>query len=1068
MTRITFVTCRLPVFLILIAIALLFICAPAQAELVKKAFVTCMNNDEVWVIDPYGVNQSRQIEVGSQPVDIAVDSNGKYAYVINYGSCDISVLDIVNNTVAGTISIRSNYHPVRIVTDNNRNYAYVAANLTNNPSDCIISVINMNTGLESNIIETEKYNEGSGGVKAMAVVYDSGIPYLFITHYYDNHLVVYNLNTYSKVGVGAVSISHNFTYGQTYPILGASDIVISGSGSYAYIAHDKNVSMFGTALLIQSANSGSGYIADHTISTGTITGVIRRLLPDPNTTRNSVYLSCDPNSIAIVDNQLSSIKVNVPVGNYPVGMTIDDNMLYVCDSDSYISIVNLVNQVETGRIKVGSMPVSILIRTVNVPVVTPTPTPTPYPVPTVNVSVAPNPLIAGSDTRITVTVLNGTTPLKSSNVRISSTGGTLRSSSGVTTSDGVFITSFTSSSAGRYDLTVSTNTSGYQDQSSSAVINVNPAGTKKLAVNVTIDPKQMTVGSEASIMVKVTDNGAPVSDATVNFISTGGRVTKLIPLTASDGVCYAKFTSNASGSFVITATANKTDYDMVSVNAVVSVEPASVNVLTTNVTVMPQPIVIGNESVITVLVMNGTQPVNGARVDLTSSFGAVTPLSGLTTSDGKFLARFKPSSAGFGFLTASVNATGYEKSTSSTAIEAVSAAAKKLSINMSVSPQPVDVSNGATVVISVTDGVAPLRDARVNVTCNGGSIVPSYGKTDSAGKFNAKFIPDDSGTYSIGVVATATGFDQASSSAMVDATKSLDLSQFVFWIALVVVIIAILITGIFWFLRKWLRKSLVVVPKKTRIPADGSTKVPVRIQYLNGFGMPKKLSNSVDVELESTAGVIKNVTLPSHRDYVDAELTSSKEFGAVTITAKSGRDVATAEVLFVVDSGELEVNITPDSIPADGKSSASIAVKVKDGKGNYLKPLEDTVIDFSTSLGDALSSVYLPAGDLSANATIFSGDMTGISVVNASMGNLRGESKIEFRGLPKRFCMNCGSPMTLDAQSCPSCGKNPPSGVDTKQCMTCGTVIPEQAQFCHKCGSMQNTRIKVPPVGGIN
>jgi ribosomal protein L40E len=495
--------------------------------------------------------------------------------------------------------------------------------------------------------------------------------------------------------------------------------------------------------------------------------------------------------------------------------------------------------------------------------------------------------------------------------------------------------------------------------------------------------------------------------------------------------------------------------------------PLSVNVLTMNVTIAPQPVVIGNESVITVTVMNGTQPVNGARVDLSSTFGAVTPLSGLTTSDGKFLARFKPNSAGFGFLTASVNATGFERSTSSTAIEAASATPKKLSINMSIEPKDVDVNVGANVIILVTDGIKPLSDARINVTCTGGSIVPAYGKTDSAGKFNAKFIPDDAGTYTIAVVATATGFEQASSNAMVDATKSLDLSEFVFWIALIVVIFAILIIGIILFIRKWTRKSLVIVPKKTRIPADGVTKVPIRVQYLNGFRMPKKMRSSVDVELETTSGIIKNVTLPSQREYVDTDLTSSKEFGTVTITAKSGRDITSTEVLFVVDDGSLEVSVSPDSIPADGKSSASVTVKVKDGKGNYVKPLEDMVVEFNTSLGDAVSSVYLPAGDLSANATIFSGDMTGIAVLNASMGNLRGESKIEFRGLPKRFCMNCGSPMTLDASSCPSCNKIPPSGVDTKQCMTCGTVIPEQAQFCHKCGAMQNVRIKAS-VGGLN
>ncbi|BAI60398.1 hypothetical protein MCP_0326 [Methanocella paludicola SANAE] len=1063
MVRKALVACILS---IIIAVFLLLACTPVQAELVKKVFVTCENNGEVWTVDPYMVNQSTKTIVGSQPKDLAVDSSGKYAYVLNYGDNDISVVDLAGGTVVRTIDLEEtipDYHPFRIVADPQRNYAYVAANLTGNPDDCVIFVINMNTGLVSKTIESEKYNQGSGGVRAIAVTYFGGTPYLFITHYYDNELVIYNLNTYSEIG--SVNIFHH-NGGGDYEVFNTTDVAFSANGQFVYVAHKNNVSMFNTDLLIGLAGSGIIYVTGHTISTSGVAGEVNRLLPDNTST--GVYLSCAPNSIAIADATLSRISVTIPVSYGPKEMAFDNNTLYVCDSDSSISVVDLSRQVEIGRIKVGSMPSGIVVQTVDVPVPVPSPSPTPLPVTTVNVTVDPNPIIAGSDAQVKVTVMNGTTPLKNSFVRVISTGGTVRSSSGTTTSDGVFLTNFTSSSSGRFDLTISANTSGYLDQSSSAVIVVNPAGAKMLSLNVTAEPKELTSGSEASIAVKVTDNGAPVSDATVSFISTGGKVTRLLPTTASDGTCYAKFTSNASGSFVLTVTANKSDYGTATANTIITVAPAAVNVLTMNVTVSPQPVVIGNESVITVTVMNGTQPVNGARVDLTSTFGAVTPLSGLTTSDGKFLAKFKPGSPGFGFLTASVNATGYERATSSTAIEAASAAPKKLYINMTIDPKPVDVNEGATVAISVTDGVKPLSDARINVTCTGGSIVPAYGKTDSDGKYNAKFIPDDAGTYTIAVVATATGFEQASSNAMVDATESLVLSDFVFWIALIIVILAILIIAIVWFLRKWLRKSLSIVPKKTRIPADGVTKVPVRVQYVNGFGMPSRMRSDVEVELEATSGTIKSVTLPSRRDYIDTDLTASKEFGTVTITAKSARDVASAEVLYVVDNGSLEVTVAPDSIPADGKSSASITVKVKDGKGNYVKPLEDTVIEFNTSLGDAVSSVYMPAGDQSANATIFSGDMTGISVVTASMGNLRGEAKIEFRGLPKRFCMNCGSPMTLDAQSCPACGKNPPSGVDTKQCMTCGTVIPEQAQFCHKCGAMQNVRVKVPPVGGLN
>jgi hypothetical protein len=56
---------------------------------------------------------------------------------------------------------------------------------------------------------------------------------------------------------------------------------------------------------------------------------------------------------------------------------------------------------------------------------------------------------------------------------------------------------------------------------------------------------------------------------------------------------------------------------------------------------------------------------------------------------------------------------------------------------------------------------------------------------------------------------------------------------------------------------------------------------------------------------------------------------------------------------------------------------------------------------------------------------------------------------------PERYCMHCGTGMSLEAAECPKCGKTPPSGVDTRECPACSTVIPEAAQFCYRCGLKQ-------------
>ena len=59
------------------------------------------------------------------------------------------------------------------------------------------------------------------------------------------------------------------------------------------------------------------------------------------------------------------------------------------------------------------------------------------------------------------------------------------------------------------------------------------------------------------------------------------------------------------------------------------------------------------------------------------------------------------------------------------------------------------------------------------------------------------------------------------------------------------------------------------------------------------------------------------------------------------------------------------------------------------------------------------------------------------------------------KSVKKRYCMWCDSVMPPGAKTCPSCGREPPSGVDTKICPNCGAVIPKLARFCSECGAAQ-------------
>ncbi|MCX9076321.1 MAG: zinc ribbon domain-containing protein, partial [Candidatus Methanoperedens sp.] len=194
----------------------------------------------------------------------------------------------------------------------------------------------------------------------------------------------------------------------------------------------------------------------------------------------------------------------------------------------------------------------------------------------------------------------------------------------------------------------------------------------------------------------------------------------------------------------------------------------------------------------------------------------------------------------------------------------------------------------------------------------------------------------------------------------------------------------------------------------------------------------------------------------------EAILTSSKECGSVTITARSGKQKATAQVEFTCSEAGLDVEISPPMIPADGKSTATVIIKIKDDKGSYLTSLIERTVELTTTSGTITSPVKIPQKTLAGIGVITSAQTSGTAKVIASCcppkgggKALYGEGKVVFGELAKRYCMHCGTMMTMEAQSCPSCGKIPPSGVDTKQCSTCGAVLPLSAKFCDKCGAKQ-------------
>jgi ribosomal protein L40E len=157
----------------------------------------------------------------------------------------------------------------------------------------------------------------------------------------------------------------------------------------------------------------------------------------------------------------------------------------------------------------------------------------------------------------------------------------------------------------------------------------------------------------------------------------------------------------------------------------------------------------------------------------------------------------------------------------------------------------------------------------------------------------------------------------------------------------------------------------------------------------------------------------------------------------------------------------IEVIITPGSIDVGEKSSAIVTVKVKDEYGNPISSSKEKTVNLTTTLGSISKKVVIPAKTIAGTTMIKAGKVNGTAFVYASISEkgkeeIKGKGELEITEGTKRYCMHCGTKMSMDAQTCNKCGKTPPSGFETKECKSCiEHTIPLSANFCDKCGAKQ-------------
>lgn len=352
-----------------------------------------------------------------------------------------------------------------------------------------------------------------------------------------------------------------------------------------------------------------------------------------------------------------------------------------------------------------------------------------------------------------------------------------------------------------------------------------------------------------------------------------------------------------------------------------------------------------------------------------------------------------------------------------------------------------------TIKVKVTgnDG-APVSGATVELSTTNGRFTINSGLTDSSGLFTSTFTGNSEGNATVMANVRKDGA-KGTNNKIIKVTGIID--PILIAIALIILILAVI--GVFL----WTRGNLKIVPEIKRIPADGKSTVPITLQFKNFLNKPRRQKKDREVKMETTSGKIQNVIFKKEQESVQATLTSSNECGEVTITATVENQKVSANIDFECIGSSLEVKVDRASIEADGKSTATVSIRVKDDLGNYISYFKKRTVDLTTTLGSISNNVIIPPRTEAVTTVITAGQMNGIATIHASLGNLKGEGKIEFKELPKRFCMHCGTKMSMDAQNCQKCGMIPPSGVDTKECSTCNVILPHTAKFCDKCGARQ-------------
>jgi uncharacterized repeat protein (TIGR01451 family) len=292
------------------------------------AYITNFMSNSVSVIDTATNTVVATIAVGSRPFGVAVSPDGLRVYVANYAGSSVSVIDTAANAVIATVPLASSF-PIGIAVSPDGSRVYVTHEVTGD-----VSVIDTAT---YTVVATIPVGVPGDDLTGIAVN-PSGTR-VYVAHSQTWQVSVIDTSTNAvtaTIPVGPVGV---------FPV----GVAVHPSGQWVYVANrgSNNVQVINATTNAVAATIPVGFGP---------TGVA------VNPSGSLIYVTNQvDNTVSVINAGTNAVVATIPVGSAPLGVSVtpDGSRVYVANQGSNnVSVINALTNAVITTVSVGTQPVA--------------------------------------------------------------------------------------------------------------------------------------------------------------------------------------------------------------------------------------------------------------------------------------------------------------------------------------------------------------------------------------------------------------------------------------------------------------------------------------------------------------------------------------------------------------------------------------------------------------------------------------------------------------------------------------------------------------------------------------